>query len=119
MSDSSLNGKVAVVVGASSGMGKATSKTFAEAGAHMVLAARNEVALEALSAEIVVDCLVCPTDATDVSSVENLIKRSLDKFGRVDVLVYATGTNIPDRSLERLSHETLGDDDGDQYHGRL
>lgn len=106
MSTTSMNEKVAVVVGASSGMGKATAKTFAKAGAQLVLAARSEDALNSLSDEIGGHCLVCPTDATIVSSVENLIQKSLEIFGRIDVLVYATGTNIPDRSLEKLSHET-------------
>ena len=42
----------------------------------------------------------------DATSVDHLIKTAVDKHGRIDTLIYATGTNIPDRSLERLTHET-------------
>jgi NADP-dependent 3-hydroxy acid dehydrogenase YdfG len=41
-----------------------------------------------------------------VDQVAHLVQTTLDQFGRIDILVYATGTNIPDRSLEVLSHET-------------
>lgn len=106
MSKASMKGKVALVVGASSGMGKSIATTFAGAGARVVLAARNEAALEVLCSEIEGDCFACPTDVRDVAAVGALIQRTLETYGRVDVLVYATGTNIPGRSLEDLSHET-------------
>ncbi|MBH55424.1 MAG: hypothetical protein CMI18_13910 [Opitutaceae bacterium] len=101
-----MNGKVVVVVGASSGMGYAVAKTFSEAAAKVVIAARNEKALESLALELGGEHLVCVTDATDVASVENLISSTLERFGRIDILVYATGTNIPDRSMEELTYET-------------
>ncbi len=106
MSSQSLQGKVAVIVGASSGMGRATAVSFAKEGAKVVVAARSQAALESLEKEIGGDILVCPTDVQDVGAVEALIANSIETFGRIDVLVYATGTNIPDRSLDRLTHET-------------
>lgn len=106
MSESSIKGKVAVVVGASSGMGKEIAITFAAAGAYMVLAARRETELEALNSEMEGESFACPTDSRDVTSVDRLVKRTLERYGHLDILVYATGTNIPDRSLEELSHET-------------
>ena len=101
-----LDNQVAVVVGSSSGMGKATAVAFADAGARVVLAARSTEALNALAAELGDGALACPTDAQDVTQVEHLVQTTLDRFGRIDVLVYTTGTNVPDRSLEVLTHET-------------
>jgi NADP-dependent 3-hydroxy acid dehydrogenase YdfG len=106
MSNHTMEGKVAVVVGASSGMGKAIAKTFANAGAQLSIAARRGDVLEKLAAEFGDTCLACPTDACDPSEVQQLISKTLERFGRIDILVYATGTNIPQRSLETLTHET-------------
>ena len=101
-----MKGKVAVVVGASSGMGKEIARTFAEEGAQVVLASRGETELHALKSEIEGDCFVCPTNARNVSAVNHLIRSTLDIYERIDVFVYATGTNILDRSLEDLGHDT-------------
>lgn len=106
MSNQSLQDKVVVIVGASSGMGRATAVSFSRAGAKLAIAARNEAALNELSSELGGDVMVCPLDARDVDASENLMKKTVQTFGRIDVLIYATGTNIPDRSLERLTHET-------------
>ncbi len=102
----SLADKVAIVVGSSSGMGRATAVTFAKAGAQVVLAARSAETLAALAEEIGENAVACPTDVQDAGAVDKLIETTLEQFGRIDVLVYATGTNIPDRSLEVLSNET-------------
>jgi NADP-dependent 3-hydroxy acid dehydrogenase YdfG len=105
----SLKGQVSLIVGASSGMGRATALRFAAEGAAVGLAARSEAALTELAAEIeAAGCraLVLPTDVADGAAVDRMVARVLETFGRLDVLVYATGTNIPDRSLERLTRET-------------
>ena len=101
-----LQDQVAVVVGSSSGMGRSTARAFAAAGARLVLAARSVDKLSALEAEIGENALSCPTDVCDLASVEGLIATALEAFGRIDILVYATGTNIPERSLEVLSNNT-------------
>jgi serine 3-dehydrogenase (NADP+) len=101
-----LTDRVAIIVGSSSGMGRATAMTFAEAGAKVVLAARRAEVLQVLADEIGENAIACPTDVQDASAVERLIQTTLDHFGRIDVLVYATGTNIKERSLEVLSNET-------------
>ena len=103
---SDLRDQIAVIVGSSSGMGCAAAVSYAEQGAKVVLAARSVDKLEELATQIGDDALVCPTDVEDSAQVETLIKKTIDTFGRVDILVYATGTNIPDRSLENLSYET-------------
>ena len=102
----SLADKVAIVVGSSSGMGRATAVTFAEAGAKVVLAARSADKLAALAEEIGEEAIACPTDVQNSAAVDRLVATTLEHFGRIDVLVYVTGTNIPERSLEVLSNET-------------
>jgi NADP-dependent 3-hydroxy acid dehydrogenase YdfG len=101
-----LDGKVAVVVGSSSGMGRATALTFADTGARLVLAARSLDRLEALAEEIGDQAIACETDVQDSDAVVRLIETAVNRFGRIDILVYATGTNIPDRSLDVLTNET-------------
>ncbi len=101
-----LENKVAIIVGSSSGMGKATARSYAQAGASVVLAARSKDKLDNLASEIGNRAIACATDARDVAQVNHLIQTTLDKFGQIDILVYATGTNIPDRSLEVLTHKT-------------
>ncbi|MCZ6681383.1 MAG: SDR family NAD(P)-dependent oxidoreductase [Candidatus Poribacteria bacterium] len=103
---SALQDRVAIVVGSSSGMGKATAITFAQAGAKVVLAARRVDTLNALAEEIGENALSCPTDVQEAAAVDRLIATTLAHFGRIDILVYVTGTNIPDRSLGVLSNET-------------
>ena len=101
-----LTGKVAIVVGASSGMGEATAKTYVEAGAKVVLAARRGDKLEALAEELGENALACATDARDKAAAAALVQRAVAAYGRVDILAYVTGTNIPDRALKVLTEET-------------
>jgi NADP-dependent 3-hydroxy acid dehydrogenase YdfG len=102
----SLESRVAVVIGSSSGMGEATSRAFVAAGARVVLAARNVERLRALARELDGRALACPTDATRLDDVERLVETTLEHYERIDVLAYVAGTNIPDRSLERLTPDT-------------
>lgn len=103
---SDLQDQVAVVVGSSSGMGRATAISLADRGAKVVLAARSRDKLEELASEIGTNTLVCTVDVEDSTQVEALIQNTIDTFGRIDIFVYATGTNIPERSLQALSYET-------------
>ena len=89
-----LDGKVAIVTGASKGIGKATASAFAAAGAKVVLAARTRETLEQVAAalrESGVEAVVVPTDVTDVDAVQCLIEQTLDVYGRVDILVNNAG----------------------------
>ena len=87
----SLEGKVAIVVGAGPGIGRSTALALAEDGADVVVAARRSVPLEALAKEIATatgrKVLALPTDATDLAAGAELIARTVSEYGRLDVLV--------------------------------
>lgn len=90
----SLEGKSAVVTGASRGIGRAIALGFAEAGADVAVAARSEGDLETLAKEI--DALgrraiVVPTDVTQRDEIENLVQTAVEGFGQIDVFVNNAG----------------------------
>ncbi|MFB6293818.1 MAG: SDR family oxidoreductase [Halonotius sp.] len=90
-----LAAKTAIVTGASSGIGEATSRALAREGASVVLAARSEDRLEALASEIeadhAVETLVVPTDVREEAAVDNLIEQTDAAFGGFDILVNNAG----------------------------
>jgi serine 3-dehydrogenase len=98
----SLKDQVVLVVGASSGMGRETALLFAKEGAKVMAAARRADRLAELEAHGIT---VQTADATDAAAMESLARATLDRFGRIDILVYSTGTNIPDRAMSRLTTE--------------
>jgi NAD(P)-dependent dehydrogenase (short-subunit alcohol dehydrogenase family) len=83
-----LTDQVAVVTGASRGIGAATARAFAQAGAAVVLAARDRARLDDLAAEITAaggTALSVPTDISDPDDVERMVSSTLDAFGRLDI----------------------------------
>lgn len=89
-----LTGQVAIVTGASRGIGRAAAVAFAAEGASVVLAARDTGALDANVAEIVAAggrALAVPTDVADEASVASLFARAEEMFGPVTTLVNAAG----------------------------
>jgi NADP-dependent 3-hydroxy acid dehydrogenase YdfG len=93
-----LAGQRALVTGASSGMGRATARLFAQEGAEVVLVARREAELRALADELGGKAQVCAVDLTDRTATD----RALAPIGPVAVAVHAAGTNIPRRALTVL-----------------
>jgi 3-oxoacyl-[acyl-carrier protein] reductase len=86
----SLKDKVALVTGASQGIGRATSLALAEAGAKIAAAARNTEKLASLVAEIESNggvALAVPMDVADAAQVKSGFQQALAKFGRLDILV--------------------------------
>lgn len=90
----SLDEKVAVVAGASTGIGRASARALAREGARVVVAARSEVKLRSLCDGIEADggvALAIPTDVTVIQGVRHLADRTRAEFGGVDVLVNSAG----------------------------
>lgn len=100
-----LDGKGAVITGASSGMGRATARLFAQEGADLVLVARREADLRALADEVAANgrrAEIAPVDLTDRAATAAVVGQAADRLGRVDIVIHAAGTNIPRRSLDVL-----------------
>ena len=89
-----LKDKVAVVTGASRGIGRAIALKLAASGARVVLSARSQSALDDLAAAIAAaggEALAVPTDIARTEDVENLFETALARFGQVDILVNNAG----------------------------
>ena len=89
-----LAGKVAVVTGASSGIGEATARSLAREGCNVVLAARREERLNALAAELGEGALAAPADVRDPAACAALVARSVERFGSLDILVNNAGLGL-------------------------
>ena len=108
-----LTGQVAVVTGASAGLGLQMAKAFANQGANLVLLARRMNLLEenakAISEEFGVEVLPVACDITNTEMVKAAVKATIDKFGRVDILMNNAGTGAVDNAEnitdEQFMHE--------------
>jgi NAD(P)-dependent dehydrogenase (short-subunit alcohol dehydrogenase family) len=102
------NGKIALVTGAGSGIGRATALVLLQEGYSVVLAGRRTEVLERTAAEAEPDgarALVVPADVSDPSSVRALFEKTAEAFGRLDVLFNNAGTGAPAVPLEELTVE--------------
>lgn len=103
-----LDSRVAVVTGASSGLGAGFAIALAEAGADLVLATRRAEQLQETAAAVEAlgrRALAVPTDVTDPDAADNLVRNAMDTFGRVDVLVNNAGIS----SIAPATRETPDD----------
>lgn len=103
-----LDDKVTIITGAGTGIGKGIARAFAKEGAILVLASRNQANLEETAVEtraLGAQTLVCPTDVTDEGAVKALFDRTIQEFGRVDILINNSGA-FDGGPLEELSMET-------------
>ncbi len=91
-----VESKVVIVTGASMGIGAATARVFAEAGAKLVLAARSADKLEAVAQSLPsqAEPLIVPTDMTDPAQVRALIDQAYERFGRIDILINNAGQAV-------------------------
>src|SRR5215211_7684784 len=108
-SGGTLRGRVAIVTGASRGIGAATARAIGAAGARVVLAARSAAALGELAEELTTagaDALAVPTDVTDSESVRRLVEQTLAAYGRLDIAVNnAAGGGHPPTPLAEVPVE--------------
>jgi NADP-dependent 3-hydroxy acid dehydrogenase YdfG len=92
--DSKLNGTVAIVTGASSGIGDATARRLAERGASVAVVARRRDRLDALVKDIEADggtALAVEADITERAQAEQAVRTVVDRFGRLDILINNAG----------------------------
>ncbi|MGA2089895.1 MAG: SDR family oxidoreductase [Endomicrobiales bacterium] len=85
-----INGKIAIVTGASAGIGYETAKLLGQAGAKLALVARTKSKLELLAAELP-GSLPVPADMTDEAAIRAMVEAVYKKFGRIDILVNNAG----------------------------
>ena len=103
-----LKGRVAVISGASSGLGKQMARGFAEQGADLVILARRVEKLEELKAELDekgVKVLPIKCDVTLTEDIDNAAKQAEEVFGKVDILVNCAGSSKDKGALEMTDEE--------------
>ena len=92
-----LKGKVAIVTGASRGIGKAIARAYAEEGASVVLASRSLGLLEEIEREICTsggEAMALPLDVRKTDSINQLIEKTVARYGRLDILVNNAGISM-------------------------
>lgn len=99
-----LDRRVAIVTGASSGLGARFARVLDSAGARVVLAARRVQRLEELATELS-DALPVACDVTSPDDRDDLIDAALERYGRIDVLVNNAGTTNVTKALDETDHE--------------
>jgi 3-oxoacyl-[acyl-carrier protein] reductase len=98
-----LDGKVAIITGGSSGIGKSIALTYAEAGAKVVVASRTQENLDKVAVKIKAlgtESLAIATDVRKPEQVDNMVKQTVDHFGRLDIIVNNAGRGIPNKPQE-------------------
>jgi len=103
-----LTGKVAIITGGGSGIGKAIAQAFVREGAMVVIAGRDSKKLEQAAAEIGEECLAVSVDVSKTSDVQRLVDAALGKFHGINVLVNNAAVLLPGTA------ESLSEEDFDQ-----
>ena len=101
-----LDGQVAVVTGAGSGIGRATAIAFAREGCRVGLVGRRREPLEAVAADLADDgetCLALSADVSDQAAVGQAVGQVLERWSRLDVLVNNAGLNVAKRDVASVS----------------
>jgi NAD(P)-dependent dehydrogenase (short-subunit alcohol dehydrogenase family) len=92
-----FRGKVILITGASSGIGRAAAVRLGGLGARLGLAARNREALDTVSAATITaggEALVVPTDVTEVEQCRQAVEATVERFGRLDILLNSAGLSL-------------------------
>jgi NAD(P)-dependent dehydrogenase (short-subunit alcohol dehydrogenase family) len=111
--DLGLRDKVAIVTGASQGIGRSIAESLAREGAHLAISARREAELRDLAGQLAADhgvkVLVVPADLSSEGPIRDLVDRAISHFGRVDILINNAGTNHRGGPLEMDDDTWLAD----------
>jgi NADP-dependent 3-hydroxy acid dehydrogenase YdfG len=102
----SIENQVALVIGASSGIGRETAVLLAREGVRVMASARREERLRELQESLAREGRAVETlaaDAADASQMAHLAEHTRARLGEIDILVFSTGINTPDRSMKRLT----------------
>lgn len=108
MAEGKLAGKVAIVTGASSGIGRATVYALAAEGVKVGVVARSADVVQAIVGEITAQggtALACPADVADPAAVRGVVEQVTGAWGRIDLLVANAGVNTKQRNLHDMSAE--------------
>jgi meso-butanediol dehydrogenase/(S,S)-butanediol dehydrogenase/diacetyl reductase len=103
-----LSGKVAIITGGGSGIGKAIANAFVREGAKVVIAGRDSKKLDRAAVEIGADCLAVSADVSNAGSVEKLVSATLDRFKHINILVNNAAVLLPGTA------ESISEEDFDQ-----
>ncbi|TKD51196.1 SDR family oxidoreductase [Sphingomonas baiyangensis] len=101
-----MSGRIAVITGAGSGIGRAAAQALAKRGYRLALAGRRADSLAETAATLeggAAPHLCVPTDVTDAASVAQLFARTAEHFGRIDMLFNNAGVNVADGAIDRLA----------------
>jgi NADP-dependent 3-hydroxy acid dehydrogenase YdfG len=104
-----LKNQTVLVVGASSGIGRAIAIQFAREGANVMASARRQDRLQILQDDLAqenIDIGISTADATNAAAMEELAARTVEVYEKIDIMVYASGTNTKDRALKNLATKT-------------
>jgi len=99
----SFKGKIVLITGGSRGIGFATAKLFSTAGAQVVITSKNSVKLTEAAGKL--DCLAIPADVKKISEVQDVIKKIIKKFGRIDILINNAGIFPKIKKLHEISED--------------
>jgi NAD(P)-dependent dehydrogenase (short-subunit alcohol dehydrogenase family) len=105
----SLSGKVVMITGAGRGLGAATAATLAQRGARVVLADVDMPAAQRVAATLSCQGLALECDVTQISSVEEAVRRTHEQFGRIDVAIANAGILGRGGTFRRLTPDHVGD----------
>ena len=97
-----LSGKVAIITGGSRGIGKATAKMFVQEGAYVTITAKDPSRLEKAAIDIG-NAYAIPGDIRNENDVKNVVKKTVDKFGKIDILINNAGVFPQVKPLHQIS----------------
>ena len=103
-----LSGKVAIITGGGSGIGKAIAQAFVREGAKVVIAGRDTKKLDRAAAEIGGECLAVSADVSSANDVQKLVSAAMETFKRIDILVNNAAMLLPGTA------ESISEEDFDQ-----